>query len=106
MADNEDSGGTTLDFEAVYARGLNADFWQTDGSFDGEFTLQTLADEAPRYASMRAWKEQHVLFCNLTRKPYRELAGVQPHLLLADFVKAFHPELLPDYHPNYYEIIK
>ena len=106
MADNEDSGGTTLDFEAVFARGLNADFWQTDGSFDGDFTLQTLADEDPRYVSMRAWKEGHVLFCNLTRKPYRELAGVQPHLLLADFVKAFHPELLPDYHPSYYEIIK
>lgn len=105
MADNKDSGGTTLDFEAVYARGLNADFWQTDGSFDGEYTLQVLADEDPRYTVMKAFKEQRVLFCNLSQTPYRELAGVQPHLLLADFVKAFHPEVLPDYHPNYYKLL-
>ena len=101
MADNDDSGGTTLDFEAVYARGLSADFWQTDGSYDGDYTLSTLADEDPRYTAMRAYKQQHVVFCNLSRVPYRELAGVQPHLLLADFVKAFHPEVLPDYEPHY-----
>ena len=106
MKDNEDSGGTTLDFEAVYARGVNADFWQTDGTFDGDFTLQTLADEDARYASMEAYKQQHVLFCNFAQKPYRELAGVQPHFLLADFVKAFHPELLPHYTPKYYSLIK
>lgn len=105
MADNDDSGGTTLDFEAVYARGLSADFWQTDGSYDGDYTLRTLADEDPRYTAMRAYKQQHVVFCNLSRVPYRELAGVQPHLLLADFVKAFHPEVLPDYEPHYYHLL-
>ena len=105
MADNDDSGGTTLDFEAVYARGLSADFWQTDGSYDGDYTLSTLADEDPRYTAMRAYKQQHVVFCNLSRVPYRELAGVQPHLLLADFVKAFHPEVLPDYAPHYYHLL-
>ncbi len=105
MADNDDSGGTTLDFEAVYARGLSADFWQTDGSYDGDYTLSTLADEDPRYTAMRAYKQQHVVFCNLSRVPYRELAGVQPHLLLADFVKAFHPEVLPDYEPHYYHLL-
>lgn len=106
MSDNQDSGGRALDFEAVYARGLHADFWQTDGSFDREFTLQTLADEDPRYATMDAYRRGHVLFCNLARTPYRELAGVQPHLLLADFVKAFHPEILPDYVPTYYTFLK
>lgn len=105
MADNDDSGGTTLDFEAVYARGLSADFWQTDGSYDGDYTLSTLADEDPRYTAMRAYKQQHVVFCNLSRVPYRELAGVQPHLLLADFVKAFHPQVLPDYEPHYYHLL-
>ncbi len=105
MADHQESGGLSLDFEAVYARGLHADFWQTDGSYDGDFTLQTLADEDPRYATMDAYKQGHVLFCNLARTPYRELAGVQPHFLLADFVKAFHPELLPHYTPHYYQLI-
>lgn len=106
MSDNEDSGGTTLDFEAVYARGLHADFWQTDGSHADEFTLQALAKEDPRYATMDAYKKRRVIFCNFAKTPYRELAGVQPQLLLADFVKAFHPELLPTYEPKYYKLLK
>jgi len=106
MSDNLDSGGRALDFEAVYARGIHADFWQTDGSSDEEFTLKTLAEEDPRYATMDAHRNGKVLFCNFAHTPYRELAGVQPHLMLADFVKAFHPELLPDYTPTYYQLLK
>lgn len=105
MGDNEDSGGRTLDFEAAYARAAHADFWQIDGSYDGEYTLRVLAAEDPRYATLDAWRNRRVLFCNFARTPYRELAGVQPHLLLADFVKAFHPELLPHYVTHYYKII-
>ncbi len=106
MSDNEDSGGTTLDFEAVYARGIHADFWQTDGTFDGDFTLERLAQEDERYATLDAYRNEHVLFCNFSQTPYRELAGVQPHLVLADFVKAIHPELLPHYIPQYYKLLK
>ena len=106
MDDNEESGGITLDFEAVYARGVEADFWQTDGSFDGDFNLQTLADEDERYATMKAYKNKKVLFCNLSQTPYRELAGVQPHLVLADFVKALRPDLLPHYEAKYYKLLK
>ena len=106
MADNEDSGGTTLDFEAAYARGIHADFWQIDGSHPGDFTLQTLAQEDERYTTMDAFQHRQVLFCNLSKVPYRELGAVQPHLLLADFVKAFYPELLPHYQAQYYQLIQ
>ncbi|MBQ4034682.1 MAG: ABC transporter substrate-binding protein [Paludibacteraceae bacterium] len=106
MGDNQESGGVTHDFESIYAKGIHADFWQTDGSFDGEFTLKTLAAEDERYTTMDAYKNGKVLFCNLAKTPYRELAGVQPHFLLADFVKAFHPDMLPHYTPHYYKLIK
>lgn len=106
MKDNEDSGGTTLDFEAVYARGAKAEFWQTDGSFDGDFTLTNLAEEDERYTSMNAFKNKKVIFCNLAKTPYRELSPVEPHIVLADFVKAFHPEILPNYQPKYYKTIQ
>ena len=105
MADNDDSGGTTLDFEEAFAKSVNADFWQIDGAYDGDYTLATLENEDPRYAHMNAFKRQQVLFCNLSRTPYRELSPVEPHILLADFVKAFHPELLPHYTPKYYNLI-
>jgi len=105
MGEGDDSGGRTLDFEAAYARAVHADFWQIDGSFEGEYTLATLAAEDPRYATLDAYRNHRVLFCNLAHTPYRELAGVQPHLVLADFVKAFHPQLLPHYTPRFYRII-
>lgn len=105
MKDNDESGGTTIDFEAAFAQSVTADFWQIDGAFDGEFTLTDLANEDPRYAELNAYKQQHVIFCNLSQTPYRELAGVQPHYLLADFVKAFHPQLLPHYQPKYYRLL-
>ena len=85
---------------------MHADFWQIDGSFDGVFTRATLAAEDPRYATLDAYRNRRVLFCNFADTPYRELAGVQPHLLLADFVKAFHPELLPHYVPQYYKLME
>lgn len=107
FADIDESGGTTIDFEAAYARGINADFWQMDGAFDnGDFTLQNLSDEDARYADIKAYKEGKVLFCNLSQTPYRELSPVEPHLVLADLVKAFHPEILPNYVPKYYKLIK
>lgn len=106
MKNNKESGGVALDFETVYAKGIHADFWQTDGSSDGNYTLQNLAGEDTRYATMDAFKNKRVVFCDLSQTPYRELAGVQPHFLLADFVKAFHPELLPHYTPKYYKLIK
>ncbi len=106
MKDNMESGGVTEDFESVYAKGLKADFWQTDGAHSSEFTLNDLAAEDERYSTMEAFKNKQVVFCNLSETPYRELGGVQPHFILADFVKAFHPELLPHYEPKYYKLIK
>lgn len=105
MQDNRESGGVTLEFESAYAKGLHADFWQTDGSFSGNFDMNTLADEDERYTTMDAYKKHQVIFCNLSQTPYRELAGVQPHFMLADFVKAMHPELLPGYTAKYYKIL-
>lgn len=106
MADVDDTGGVAMDFEAAYARGIDAEFWQIDGAFDGEFTLETLAAEDSRYADIAAFKQQRVLFCNLSATPYRELSPVEPHILLADFVKAFHPSLLPHYTPKFYKVLK
>ncbi len=105
MQGNDASGGITMDFEAAYAKSAEAQFWQIDGKHSGDYTLRTLADEDPRYTTMQAYKTGKVLFCNFAQTPYRELAPVQPHLVLADFVKAFHPEVLPHYTPTFYKFI-
>ena len=106
MKDMDETGGTALDFESVYAKGINADFWQIDGTFNDEFTLSDLTIEDARYGDIKAYKDQHVLFCNFAKTPYRELGGLEPHRLLSDFVKAFYPEVLPNYTPKYYKLMK
>ncbi len=106
MSSNGSSGGVTMDFEAAYAASHDAEFWQIDGRSQGGFTLGDLAAEDARYATMDAFRQGKVLFCNLAEVPYRELSPVEPHIVLADFVKAFHPGLLPGYEPKYYKAIK
>lgn len=106
MSDMDNTGGVTLDFETVYAKGINAEYWQIDGSFNDNYGLEDLALEDVRYADIAAYKNRKVLFCNFSMTPYRELAGVSPHLLLADFVKAFHPSLLPNHKPKFYDFIE
>ena len=54
----------------------------------------------------KAYKEKKIIYCNLREKPYYENMPTEPEVLLEDFVKAFHPELLPDYQPKYYELLK
>jgi iron complex transport system substrate-binding protein len=53
----------------------------------------------------KAFKEKHILYCNQGQQPYYENMPTEPEILLADFVKAFHPELLPDYQPKYYRLL-
>lgn len=104
--DNEESGGVTLDFEAAFSKSASADYWVFDSAFDGDFTLTDLAAEDARYAELSAYKNGNVIFCNLTKTPYRELAGVQPQYLLADIVKVVYPDILEKYVPKYYKLIK
>lgn len=106
MKDNTSTGGQTLDFESVYAKAMNIDFWQIDGSFEGDYTYDILLAEDPRYGDLKAFKSHNVIFCNFAQVPYRELSPMEPHYLLADFIKAFHPEILPNYTPKYYKIIR
>lgn len=50
--------------------------------------------------------KRKVVCCNLRQKPFYEKAPVEPEVVLADLIKAFHPELLPDHQPVYYELLK
>ena len=40
------------------------------------------------------------------RQPFYESMPMQPEIVLEDLIHAFHPDLLPDYKPTYYELLK
>lgn len=103
LKDDPRSGGVTLDFETVYSQAENADYWRIVNSFDGVFSYDALKSEDPRYADFRAFRDKGVIYCNMREKPFYESMPTQPEVVLEDLIKAFHPDLLPDYTPVYYE---
>ncbi len=106
LSDDPRSGGVTLDFEQMYARAAEAEYWRIVNSFDGDFSYEALRGNDPRYADFRAWKEHGVIYCNLHQKPFYESTPVQPDVVLADFIQALHPDLLPGRQPVFYELLK
>lgn len=106
MKDDTHSGGVTKDFEEVYSQAANADYWRIVNSYQGTFTYEALGKDDTRYTDFKAFKEHGIIYCNMSLKPFYESMPMEPELVLSDFIKVFHPELLPDYEPHYYELLK
>lgn len=105
MKDNPETGGVLMDFETVYSQGYNAEYWRVMNGYKGEFTYKALKASNPQYADFRAFKEKKVLYCNLEYIPLYENLPLSPHILLSDMIKAFHPDLMPEYQPVFYSLL-
>lgn len=106
LKDDNRSGGVTLDFETVYNQGDEADYWRIVNSYPGTYSYDALKEQDPRYADFRAFKEKGVIYCNMREKPFYESMPTEPEVLLADLLHIFHPNLLPDHTPVYYDLLK
>lgn len=103
-ADDTSAGSLQLGFEAVYERAAEAEYWlNTD-------TWQSLDDGRAadaRFGEFAAFKSGKV-FNNDARvgagggNDYYETGVTRPDLVLADMIKIFHPELLPDHELFFY----
>lgn len=107
-AETESSGSTPRDFEAVYERAADADFWLNPGQWNS-LADGLKADE--RFAQFKAFQQGKV-FNNNARvnnhggNDYWESGLANPDILLADLIKIFHPKLLPDHELVYYQQLK
>ena len=106
LKDDPRSGGVTLDFETVYSQAESADYWRIVNSYEGTFSYEALKSLDARYADFRAFRERGVIYCNMREKPFYESMPMQPEVVLADLIHVFHPDLLPDYKPSFYERLK
>lgn len=103
-ADDESTGSIPLDFETVFERAANADFWLNTGSWT---TRAEAAAADERYAQFRAY-QIGAMYNNNARlneyggNDYWEGGLANPDVVLADLIKIFHPELLPDHELVYY----
>jgi iron complex transport system substrate-binding protein len=104
-ADDETTGSIFLDFESVFEQAAAAEFWVNAGFF-----WQTKADalaEDERFAQFAAFENGQVFTHNKVVTPsggsaYFETGVTNPDLILADLVKIFHPDLLPDHELYFY----
>lgn len=105
---SENTGSLRLDFETVYAEGLKADFWMVPSTAK---TLNEILQADSRYADFKSFKNRNIynIYGRYTEgggNDYYESAVVNPHLVLKDNIKVFHPELLPNHELVYYNRLK
>lgn len=99
------SGGVTLDFETVYNQAEGADYWRIANSFAGEYCYGALKAQDERYADFKAFRDKRVIYCNMREKPFYESMPAEPEVVLADMIRVFHPGILPDHKPVYYDLL-
>ena len=99
---------TVQSFEEVFERAQNADIWLNPGIFS---SLNALLAADSRYAEFSAfqngsvWNNDARISANGGNDFY-ESAVAHPETVLADLIKIFHPELLPDYVLVYYRVLE
>ncbi|MFY0593309.1 ABC transporter substrate-binding protein [Roseivirga sp.] len=105
---SEQTGSIRLDFETVYEEGLKADFWMVPSTAK---TLNDIRQADARYTDFKAYKNRNIynIYGRYTEgggNDYYESAVMNPHIVLKDNIKIFHPELLPDHELVYYNRLK
>ncbi|MBQ9677670.1 MAG: ABC transporter substrate-binding protein [Prevotella sp.] len=104
---NDDTGGSNIEFEQMYAMAANADYWRILNSYPDEFSYDALKASEPRNELFKAFKEKHVIYCNMKQTAYYESTPVEPDVVLKDLLAIFHPELVEkDYQPKYYQLLR
>lgn len=103
-SDNDSTGVRTLDFEAVFERALNADFWVNAGIFK---SLDEIRSADVRHASFAAFKGGRVYNNNARLNEhgfndYWESGTANPDQVLADLISIFHPDRLPEHERIWY----
>ncbi|WP_020529416.1 ABC transporter substrate-binding protein [Flexithrix dorotheae] len=99
------TGGIPMDFEMVYNKGLEADIWINPGVSRSKEDL--LAKDS-RFADLKPFKTGQIYNNNKRQKgamgnDYYASGIVKPHIILADLIKIFQPELLPDHELFYFK---
>jgi iron complex transport system substrate-binding protein len=104
-SDDRSTGSIPLDFEIVFERAVDADFWLNLGIFNN---LKELLNADERYKLFAAYKNGNV-YNNVARvnehggNDYWESGVANPQLVLSDIIKIIHPELLPEHKLIWYK---
>ena len=106
--EDESTSTLFLDFETVFDRAADADYWLNQGFVT---TLADLEATDERFADFAAFQNDTLYNYDLRTNEFGgndffESAAANPNLVLADLIKIFHPELVPDHEFVYYRLVE
>jgi len=104
--DNPSTASFPLDSETILAQAKHADYWRVANSTSLPMTYESLKKENAIYALFDAYKNRQILVCDIQETGYFEKSQIEPDVLLADFIYFFHPELIGEYEPKYYHLMR
>jgi iron complex transport system substrate-binding protein len=101
--DDNHTGSLPLSFETVFENAHNADYWLIRYNQNKDMTYSDLQNEYMPYSRFAAYQNRRIFACNTAKVAYYEEVAARPDYLLKDFIKIFHPQLLPNYELRYYK---
>ena len=106
LAEEASTASQGMSFEVVYEGGLDADIWLVE-TFGVSTPNELLALDS-RFGDFAALQSGDVWNNNRDENAnggnnYYEWGVTNPHLVLADMVAIFHPELLPEHDFAFYQ---
>ncbi|MEO6346730.1 MAG: ABC transporter substrate-binding protein [Aquaticitalea sp.] len=107
-AESNEKGSLSLNFETVFTKARDADIWISPSYYA---SLEAIEKANEHYTKFKSFQDKNVYsFVNKTGETggvlYFELGMARPDLVLKDLVKICHPELLKDYEPFFFELLK
>jgi iron complex transport system substrate-binding protein len=98
-SDSKGTGSLPLAFEVVLEKANHAEYWIAPGDFS---SLKQMDDSNPHYKEFDAFKNKKVYSYAVNKGKtggivYFEWSPSRPDWVLKDFIKIFHPELLPNH---------
>lgn len=106
--DSEETGGLRKSFEVVYEVGLKADIWLNPGTAK---TKEDILAKDSRFKDFNPFQTGEIYNNNRRTtdaggNDYWESGVVHPEIILADLIKIFHPDILPDHSLYYYQKVE
>ncbi len=103
--DNATNGlNLSLDYEAVYNKAANADFWINPGTAKSLADIEATDIKNKEFSAFRraAIYNNNARLSSAGGFDFWESGAVYPNLVLADLLAIFHPEILPHHKFRYY----
>ena len=103
FSDETSNGSVPYSPEAVLARGADADIWMLKYYNENTLTYKDVADDWKGYTQLKAFKNKQVYGVNLDEVPFYMDTPFHPEVLLKEYIRIFHPDVLPDQSLYYYK---